>query len=157
MAPTTDPFAGSRREKQPPPVDTLDDEQLEELKIEIRNKYNMELGDAPATHDASKSIPSEVKKDIIAHLEAALAMSPDFQKAVLEEFVTPYIYNFSDLCIDEKWALGIFLPKFYSIFETFDTGFVFIKKVLPDAATKARQTIEGLIDKHVSRKMELSE
>ncbi|GAB7331338.1 hypothetical protein MBLNU13_g02775t1 [Cladosporium sp. NU13] len=157
MAPTTDPFAGSRQGKKPPPVDTLDDEKLEELKIEIRNTYKMEFKNAPAAHDKSMTVSSEVKKDIIERLEAALAMSSSFQKAVLEEYVTPYIYNFSDLCIEEKWALGLFLPKFYDIFETFDTGFVFIQKVLPQAATRARQTIESLIDKHVSRKMQLSE
>jgi len=152
MAPTKDPFAGSREEKQPPPVDTLDDQALDELEVEILNKYKMEFRlEALGT---SRIIPAHAKGDLIQHLEAALATSPDFQKAVLDEYVTPYIYNFGDLRINERWALGIFLPGLYSYFDTFEAGFTFMEKILPDAATRARKTIESLILKHVSSKMD---
>ena len=118
--------------------------------------YRMVFKDEVAVASLSKSgtVPSGPKDVIVQHLEAALAMSPDFQKAVLEEYVTPYMYNFSDLRVKEEWAIGVFLPGFYSFFDTFEAGFAFIKKVLPDAATTARMTIETLIRKHIPGQMQ---
>jgi hypothetical protein len=110
---TTDPFAGKRGDPSHTPVNSLDSDQLDELKLEIRNMYKTTFNIGLPSSKKPETITGQVKDALIKNLEVALAMSPHFQKAVTEEFVTPYIHNFSALSIDEGWLLGLYLPGFY--------------------------------------------
>jgi hypothetical protein len=151
---TTDPFAEKRGDPSHTPINHLDSEQLDELKLEIRNMYKTTFGAGLATSKKPKPITGEVKDALIKNLEVALAMSPHFQQAVTDEFVTPYIHNFSALCINENWLLGLYLPGFYDLFDDFDSGLKYIQKITPEASTGARKIIEHVIVKHVARRIE---
>jgi hypothetical protein len=151
---TTDPFAGKRGDPSHTPVNALDSEQLDELKLEIRNMYKTTFNIGLPSSKKPETITGQVKDALIKNLEVALAMSPHFQKAVTEEFVTPYIHNFSALSIDEGWLLGLYLPGFYELFDDFDSGLKFIQKITPEACTGARKVVENVIVKHVGLKME---
>jgi hypothetical protein len=156
MATTTDPFAGKRSHPSRTPVDSLRSSQLEELKLEIRNMYQttFKVGGAGSVSAKPKAIPEQVKAALVKGLEVALAMSPHFQVAVTDEFVTPCIHNFSALCIDEGWLLGLYLPGFYEFFDDFDSGLKYIQKITPEASTAARKVIERVIVKHVALRIE---
>lgn len=154
MATTTDPFAEKRGDPSHTPVNHLDSEHLDELKLEIRNMYKTTFGVGLASSNKLKPVTGEVKDALIKTLEVALAMSPHFQQAVTAEFVTPYIHNFSALCIDEGWLLGLYLPGFYDLFDDFDSGLKYIQKITPEASTGARKIIEHVIVKHVARRIE---
>lgn len=151
---TTDPFASKRGDPSHTPVDSLDNEQLEELKLEIRNMYKTTFNVGLPSPKKPKAITGEVKDALIKNLEVALAMSPHFQKAVIDEFVTSFIHNFSALCINEGWLLGLYLPGFYDLFDDFDSGLKYIQKITPEACTGARKVVENVIVKHVGLRME---
>jgi hypothetical protein len=149
MITTTDPFAEKRSDSSHTPVNHLDSGQIDELKLEIRNMYKTTFTTGLAKKP--KTTTAEVKGTLIKSLEVALAMSPHFQKAVTEEYVTPYIHNFGALCIDEGWLLGLYLPGFYDLFDDFDSGLKFIQKITLEASAGARKIIEHIILKYVSR------
>lgn len=155
MAGAHDPFATHRGNQTPVAIDLLSVESLEELKANIQELYRTTSSEASTLSAMPQPLAlSEVHDDFVQKLEAALATTPHFQKIVLEEYVTPYMHNVHALVMESEWALGVYLPGFYDIFDSFDSGENFLKKLMPLASARARSVVEDTIAKHVSRTLE---
>lgn len=161
--PSADPFALDRAadEKNPPlPVDRLDADQILQLRANIKKTYETWFpGPAP-----NKSVAELLEEQLdptrpltdrwgvwVAHVESAIARSPTFQMAVINEEITPGSYDFKHYEVDLDWLLGLYLPGFYDVFEDFADATDVLKEMAKLAVGFAKTAIGKAIRLHASR------
>lgn len=118
------------------PVDQLDHEALQTLKTAIKKLDAAKVSDESADYAVWGSL-----------IESALARSPQFQKLVIDQELTPDAHGLRFLSTTNDWLLGIVLPGYYKEFQDFEDGLSVITDLLPGAVKRAQSALVTILRK----------
>ncbi|GAB1740518.1 hypothetical protein NU219Hw_g5619t1 [Hortaea werneckii] len=145
-----DPFAAVRLEHtQLRPFDTFNDEEREETQAGIIDLYGKHAPeDVVHEYDYNQGTPSsntvQIWKNILV---TTLASTPEFQRIVLDEHLTPGTHYMTTLRVRTEWLIGLYLPAFYHHFSSFEEGYnKTLKDMMKEVISISRVILEGLID-----------
>ncbi|KAI6915263.1 hypothetical protein KC318_g87 [Hortaea werneckii] len=145
-----DPFAAVRLEHtQLRPFDTLNDEEREETQAGIIDLYGKHAPeDVVHEYGYNQGTPSSKTVQIWRNiLVTTLASTPEFQRIVLDEHLTPGTHYMTTLRVRTEWLIGLYLPAFYHHFSSFEEGYnTTLKGMMDEVINLSRTILEGLID-----------
>ncbi|KAI7334818.1 hypothetical protein KC315_g3581 [Hortaea werneckii] len=156
-----DPFAAVRLEHtQLKPFDTLNDEEREETQAGIIDLYGKHAPeDVVHEYGYKQGTPSSNTVQKWRNiLVTCLASTPEFQRIVMDECLTPGTHYMTTLRVRTEWLIGLYLPAFYHHFSSFEEGYTkTLKGMMEEVVHLSRSILEGIIDeKDVERLNEIA-
>lgn len=159
MAQAKDPFSTLRRQDRDSPAnpfDSLESHERDATEQKIRDMFKEYASSGiRASMGRQYGLPM-LLPDWKRTLHAAITMLPAFQRLVIDEFLTPNVYDFNKLKIDRNWLIGLYLRGFYDIYNSFDEGYEdVLQDLIVNAVRDAKATLESLLSNQVAHEIDV--